>query len=169
MLSELKKLEKEGMAKLFKRGWTSVDVDYHPPKVERVWTQIGLNRVYLHVIHPCEKEEALYHPHPWKSAMHIIQPQGIETGIYEMGIGGWFNGIETYCTMEFHGEGYYEMVDKNGFHYVRPVDKPIYSIMLAGPKIWNENHGDLKQKLNPLKPERTTEILNIFKKYYNIK
>lgn len=45
--------------------WNTLDIDYHPPRVERLWTCWENDyRVYLHRLHPCEPEQALYHPHP---------------------------------------------------------------------------------------------------------
>ena len=62
-------------------GWASLDIDYHPPRVERVFRDLDGARVSLHVIHPCEPEQALFHPHPWPSAMRVL------SGTYEMGVG----------------------------------------------------------------------------------
>ncbi len=62
-------------------AWNSVLVDYHPPTVERLWTAWQGYRVYLHRIHPCEHEQALFHPHPWPSAMRVLD------GEYEMAVG----------------------------------------------------------------------------------
>ena len=61
--------------------WHSLLVDYHPPTVERLWTPWQEFRVYLHRIHPCAREEALFHPHPWPSAMCLLE------GDYEMAVG----------------------------------------------------------------------------------
>ena len=54
--------------------WQSLYVDYHPPMVERLWTRWGEYRVFLHRIHPCERGQALFHPHPWPSAMRVHLP-----------------------------------------------------------------------------------------------
>src|SRR5262245_5320802 len=61
-------------------GWETVDVDYEPPRVERLWRQLEPDvRAFLHRIHPCER--ALFHPHPWPSAVKIV------SGTYEMLVG----------------------------------------------------------------------------------
>ena len=72
-------------------SWRSLDIDYDPPHVERLWRPWGpvistgamsipsRFRINLHRIHPCET--ALWHPHPWPSAIRVV------TGRYEMGIG----------------------------------------------------------------------------------
>src|SRR4051812_43004128 len=61
-------------------AWTSLDVNYEPPRVERLWRSFEDDfRIYLHRIHPCDT--ALFHPHPWPSAVRII------SGKYEMDVG----------------------------------------------------------------------------------
>lgn len=47
--------------------WNSIDVTYLPPHVERLWTQIGDVRVFLHHIEPCSISDAYYHPQCYKS------------------------------------------------------------------------------------------------------
>ena len=81
MFKRLREVEQELPDLLEKEIWNGLYIDYHPPIVERVWTQVGENRIYLHRIHPCSEGEALFHPHPWPSAMRIL------SGEYEMGIG----------------------------------------------------------------------------------
>lgn len=62
-------------------AWQGFYIDYHLPIVERLWRQWNEYRVYLHRIHPCKSEDALFHPHPWPSAMEIV------SGAYEMIVG----------------------------------------------------------------------------------
>ena len=62
-------------------AWKSVDVDYHPPRVERLWREFEEYRVCLHRIYPCLPSEALLHPHPWPAAMLLL------SGSYAMGVG----------------------------------------------------------------------------------
>lgn len=61
--------------------WRSLYVDYHPPTVERLWTPWREYRAFLHRIHPCDRQQALFHPHPWPSAMRVLE------GAYEMAVG----------------------------------------------------------------------------------
>ncbi len=153
-------------------GWNTLDVDYEPPRVERLWREFEDGRLYLHRIHPCEK--ALYHPHPWPSAVKII------TGSYEMGIGyhvwggrpaTWMRvptsneivGAPPYASLQVLTAGCtYEMIRPGGWHYVRPLGGTSYSIMVTGPKwdgLWSPkaNH-----KLNPLSSVAKEEILEAF-------
>ena len=162
--------------------WKTVDVNYHPPRVERLWTQLGENRLMLHVIHPCKFEEALYHPHPWPSAMHILE------GRYETGLGfkdtsnyimddpikPYYFKIKQIAKLELTGDNYYEMLDPKGWHYVRPIDDVCYSIMLIG-KPWESNQGKGLPdpgKLLELSEERKLEIIQVFKDltwYFDLK
>ena len=108
--------------------WKSVDIKYHPPHVERLWCQLGKYRLFLHFIHPCEKSEALFHPHPWPSSIHVIE------GEYEMGM-GFGEGLEEpeiFSTILSQGSMYYEMPHKDGWHYVRPTKGVCSSVMLVG-------------------------------------
>lgn len=147
----------------FRHEWNSLHVTYHPPRVERLWIQWGSNhRLFLHRIHPCEKGEALFHPHPWPSAVHIVR------GRYEMGIAGTsiidepLIGEEGPAWDAEHarvilGSGSsYEMTEPQGWHYVRPLDAPVDSIMLTGapynPPVKMPQPPTTKQE--PLSPER---------------
>lgn len=113
MLNVLKQAEKDMRSFLAdKDGWKSLDINYHPPRVERVWRQWGEYRIMLHRIHPCDN--ALMHPHPWPSAIYIA------SGSYEMGL-GYSNTTEKppIVAKIIAGRGSrYEMVDKYGWHYV---------------------------------------------------
>ncbi len=66
-------------------SWNTLDINYHTPFVERLWRPYGPHhRVALHRIHPCAASYALFHRHPWPSAMRVLE------GTYEMAIGyGW--------------------------------------------------------------------------------
>lgn len=179
MISELKHVEEKLIWDLLQdpSKWQSLDVDYHPPRVERVWIQLpNKQRLMLHAIHPCERHEALYHPHPWPSAMHIIK------GKYEMGLGfkhrTYFLGhviserhVEI-CKIEFEGDNYYEMCHKRGWHYVRPIDEVCYTVMLIGPPWNNEEEENLikpKGKLEPLDEDYKIRLIEQFKLYYSHK
>jgi len=169
MIEELKKIEREMLEDLLNNGnWNSLNIDYHPPHVERVWIQLGENRLSLHVMHPCKKGESLWHNHAWKTAFHIL-PIG---GAYEQGIGLGVKGdmmfgeefaFKPMMEMIAYDELYYEMTDKNCAHYVRPINDPVYTIMLSGKVDWPENKMKPTHDLQPLSPERVIEIKNIFK------
>ena len=130
--------------------WTSLDVDYEPPRVERMWCQRGKYRVFIHRIHPCDK--ALFHPHPWPSAVKIL------SGTYEMSIGhgtGASDPPEAATVLLTSGSSY-EMIDPNGWHSVRPIGGPSLSLMVtAYPYDRNRRHPGEKR------PEETLQTLSV--------
>lgn len=136
-------------------AWKSLDINYHPPRVERLWTQIDTMRLMVHRIHPTvgtpSDEESLFHPHPWPSAVYIV------TGQYEMevGYGETAQPPPVAAKVAMVAGACYEMTDKNGWHSVSPRGFPSISIMLTDTP-WKEPHpfylSDTyeKMKLGPL-------------------
>ena len=141
--------------------WNSVFVDYHPPSVERLRYQWGPYRIYLHRIHPCLQGEALFHPHPWPSAMKIL------SGKYEMAIG--FGGGEIsppIASTIIIGEGTtYEMTHPDSWHFVRPLDEPSMSLMITGQP-WNRPSPGTGTKLGSLSDGQKTRMFEFFRRAY---
>lgn len=152
--------------------WNTLDVDYEPPRVERLWTEFEDGRLYLHKIHPCDK--ALYHPHPWPSAIKITW------GRYEMAV-GYHRGMPgenqhhagqtppppPFASLLVLVPGStYEMIRPGGWHYVRPLGYPSYSIMVTGPKwrgVWSPK---VDRKLEPLDDLTKASMLESFRSFY---
>lgn len=171
MLDTLLRIEKV-LPKLIenREAWHSLDVDYEPPRVERVWrdTEDDMGdpvRICLHRIHPCET--ALIHPHPWPSAMRVVQ------GSYEMLIGDGgvdsLAGIQGYhkcATLILAPGSAYEMVDPHAWHSVRPLGEVAYSLMVMGPKyeqqIFDHKPFGQGRELKPLSDEAVDEILEFW-------
>jgi hypothetical protein len=112
-------------------GWQSLLIDYETPHVWRLWRQFDTDtRLFLHKIFPCDV--ALLHPHPWPSAVRVFTPGSV---IYETAVG---RGVPeatappTPATFMLKDGSAYEMVDPFGWHYVRPIGGPIYSVMVTG-------------------------------------
>ena len=141
--------------------WNSVFVDYHPPFVERLWCQWNEYRIYLHRIHPCLPNEALFHPHPWPSAMKIL------SGKYEMAIGFGSGEIPppVASTIILVEGTTYEMVHPDSWHYVRPLGEPAMSLMVAG-RPWNRLSPGSGTKLQPLSEEQKARLFNFFRQIY---
>ncbi len=164
MLGILKKVEQDlGIMLQSMESWGSLYIDYHPPVVERLWMDYNDQiRVYLHKIHPCEIWEALFHPHPWESAVKIY------SGSYEMGIGyGDPNQpAPPVVVKQILTKGSaYEMIDPYGWHYVRPIGLPSYSLMIAGkPRDLFEKKKATKQ-LRELSVAEKEDIYNFFRIY----
>jgi hypothetical protein len=143
------------------RVWQNLYIDYHPPTVERLWAAWGDYRVSLHRIHPCEREQALFHPHPWPSAMRVLE------GDYEMAV-GFGAGPETppvAALMIVRGDFRYEMTHPDSWHYVRPLGRPTLSVMVTG-KPWARDAPKSSRPLRPLRPEQVAELLRLFRGRY---
>ena len=163
MIDTLKKIEKEQLLGLLHKPeiWKTLLINYHPPIVHRLYTDIGEHRLFLHFIEPCSMEDALWHPHPWPSAIHVVD------GDYEMGV-GYGPGetlVKEVCKLNLTGGSYYEMMDPDGWHYVRPVSELCKSIMITG-KPWERWSPKSEEKLGPLTEEMKLEILAYFRQVY---
>lgn len=143
-------------------GWETLFVDYHPPYVERLWRPWFGYRVYLHRIHPCSVAEALFHPHPWPSAMRIV------SGTYEMAV-GFGEGEKvppTAARIILSTGSEYEMTHPDGWHYVRPLGRPALSLMVTGTP-WDRSSPKSEKALSPLTTAKRDEILKFFREYYS--
>lgn len=164
MIDQLKQIEDKMILSLLNQPdkWKTLLINYHPPMVERCWIQIGNYRLYLHFIHPCEAKDALFHPHPWPSAMHVLH------GRYEMGLGFGPGNEEPpkMCTLLLeNGGAYYDMTHIDGWHYVRPIGGPCATVMLAG-KLWGREEIKEAGPLGPLSDERKKMMIEWFESYY---
>lgn len=164
MLHKLHEAEEE-LPELLKdwSSWSGLDITYHEPRVERVWRQWGNYRISLHVIHPALKVDCLYHPHPWASAIRIVH------GGYEMGIGygQGFEPPEEACKIILTTGSEYSMENKDGWHYVRPINNASLSIMVSGQPWGREMPIEPDDAINQKMPiARLAEILNIFSLFY---
>lgn len=141
--------------------WNSVFVDYEEPYVERLWTHYGDSRIYLHKIHPPTKSSALFHPHPWPSAMRIIQ------GSYRMdvGYGTGSHPPPIAATIILPAGSTYEMSDPDGWHSVEPIHEPTYTLMITGNP-WKRESPKSSYKLQELSKEAREHLFEVFKKYY---
>lgn len=138
--------------------WKSLYVDYHAPFVERAYTTFEKDyRVMLHKIYPCESSEALFHPHPWPSAMLICN------GSYEMKIGN-FDFITS--TMILSAGSKYEMTDPKSWHSVWPLGKPSYSIMVTGRPWQTTINTKPDKKLEPLNDAQFQSLMANFSDYF---
>lgn len=160
MLAELRRLLKD-LPRLigdYQTPWQTLDVLYEEPRVERVWVQIGDNRLYLHRIHPTNKP--FFHPHPWPSAIYL------RTGRQIMNVGyGAPDSPPPPVAASIHlAEGsYYEMTHPYGWHSVEPVGGPSLSVMVTGVP-WTTSTSKPAQRAanRPLSEDVKFEILNSF-------
>jgi len=162
MLDVLAAVEKELPRLLLdESAWNGLFIDYHPPTVERLWTRWQDCRVSLHRIHACDPGQALFHPHPWPSAMRIL------AGEYEMAVG--YGKGETLppvaALMIAKGDFRYEMTDPDAWHYVRPLDGPTLSLMVTGQP-WDRPAPRSSKPLVPLTDPQRSELFALFRAFY---
>lgn len=128
---------------LLQDTWESLDIDYHPPRVERLFRPFGEGRLYLHRVHPCRKADALFHPHPWPCAIRVL------SGRYEMGMGVGRERPVVASRLIATGPFDYEMTDRDAWHYVRAIGAPALSIMVTGAP-WDRASPRPDRPLRPL-------------------
>ena len=145
--------------------WKTLDVDYFPPRVERLYTDYKGYRIFLHTIHTTDKP-CLFHKHRWPAAFKQV------SGSYEMGI--------TYSENEISSEeahslpiiarfiinegSYYEMTQTDCLHFVKPIGNISRSIMITKDMYPESSFRKeaLDVKLNELTYQRKLEILKEF-------
>jgi hypothetical protein len=142
-------------------SWAGLFIDYHPPTVERLWRRWGEYRISLHRIHPCDAGAALFHPHPWPSAMRVL------SGEYEMAV-GYGKGDEPppiAARLIASGDLRYEMTDPDAWHYVRPIGAPSWSVMVTG-RPWHRAAPRADKPLGELTGEQREQMLAFFRERY---
>lgn len=150
--------------------WGDMHIIYHPPRVERLWLQRGDQRLFLHRIYPCKPDQALWHPHPWPSAVRLL------TGRYEHAIAGtasfkdesgFARPTAALSRMVLAAGSEYEMVNPATWHVVRPLDAPSLSVMLVGPP-YRQDAGEVPTIAKPearqpgLTPAVRAELFAVF-------
>lgn len=145
-----------------KSQWNSLFVDYEHPFVERLWRPWGDYRIYLHKIHPCRPEEALFHPHPWPSVVKIVD------GKYQMGLGHGSGKTppEITATTILTPDSEYEMSHIDGWHYVAPINNFVYSLMITG-KPWDRWSPKNITPLKSLAKDQEADLFSFFKSRYS--
>lgn len=143
--------------------WESLDVNYRPPHVERLWRPLGEGRVFLHRIEPCDAKDALFHPHPWPSEMLVFGPGG-----YRMLVGAGAGTTRPEIVLDQLVEHSapthpyrYRMNHPDGWHAVIPVGEPVYTVMVTG-RPWKRpiprETVEVSGKLSPLSDERKRQM-----------
>jgi hypothetical protein len=111
------------------QDWHGMHIDYLLPHVDRAWRPWRDCRLSIHRIYPLATEDTVYlHPHPWPSAMHILD------GRYEMAI-GYGPGLVAppiAARLVMTACASYAMTERDAWHDVRPVGGPVISVMLSG-------------------------------------
>lgn len=144
-------------------SWNSLYIDYEQPYVDRLWRPFRDGRLFLHRIHPCNADQALFHPHPWPSAMRIVQ------GRYEMAVG--FGSGETRppiaCRLTTETGLRYEMTDPDVWHYVRPLSDVCWTVMVTGLP-WGRPAPKSTTPLRPLTITQVFELVTFFRSRFPV-
>ena len=164
MIEFLKSIEKHIPKLLLKPEiWNTLDINYFPPRVERLWMQYDDNhRLFIHVIHPTT-QPCLFHKHRWPAAFKIL------AGGYETGTAYSKDEISSEDAYKLpiirrtilSPGSYDEMVDTHSMHYVKPLETLSISLMVTGP-LYPEAEFRKEAKhdrLQSLTEERKTEII----------
>lgn len=165
MLDVLARIEAELPSLLLdEAGWNSLDINYHPPRVERLWRSWNEYRISLHRIHPCEPKDALFHPHPWPSAMRVL------AGTYEMAVGYGAGSMPPPIAVRIIAAGdlRYQMIDIDAWHLVRPIGEPAMTVMVTG-RPWSRDAAGAEPAapLSSLTDDHRTELLAWFRAFYS--
>jgi hypothetical protein len=168
-IERLKELESITIPVLLHRPevWRTLDVDYHPPRVERLYMDhANGDRIYLHVKHATDSP-CLLHKHNWPSVIKQV------IGSDEMGItysedeinSSKAHTLPTLARFIIVEGSYYEMTQTDALHYVRPITPISYSIMLTNGRFYEHvfRQEAVTRKLSELSDDRKMEILDIFK------
>lgn len=138
-------------------GWQGLRINDEQPVIHRLWRPFGEGRLCLHEIYPCEREEALYHPHPWPSAMLVLE------GEYFMDIGteGCNERPPVLATVRLGRGDFYEMVNADAYHRIWTA-KPAYTLFVTG-KPWGRGVRKSTRPLPALSAEEVCEQLAYIK------
>ena len=107
-------------------NWKTLDIDYHPPHVQRLYTHINSVRVCLHRILPCDPNEALVHPHPWAASFKIYK------GSYysEVGVSDTAEAPKNMMRLHLSAGSIASMTNPNDWHFVAPIKEAAYTMMI---------------------------------------
>lgn len=141
-------------------AWDSLWITYEHPHVERLWREWNGSRLYLHRILPCTEAQALFHPHPWASAMRVHG-----TYLMLMGYGAGDTPPPVHSRLELAAGSAYEMVDPDAWHAVMPRETPALSLMVTGTP-WHRWSPKPGGSLGPLTPEARAKLFADFRALY---
>lgn len=172
MLKKLALVERNMVDILINSNWKTLDIDYHPPYVQRVYTEWDGLRVMLHRFPTaCGMGDALYHPHPWVSAMKVLEGEYIQNIGHEEYDGNYNPYPVTDTTIVMKSGSSYEMMNPKTWHRVIPQEET-YTLMITGGLFSSDkmSKGNKKsdKKLEPLDINTKNKILSKFMKFYSL-
>lgn len=138
-----------------KNEWSSLNINDETPRTERIWRQCGNVRINLHRIFPSE-QKTFFHPHPWPCSMIILK------GKYEMALGYGNKKPPIISTCILNEGSKYEMINRNAWHYVRPLKEQVYSVMISGTPWKKPISQNKRPTFDPLSDETFDELYETF-------
>jgi hypothetical protein len=164
MISKLKEIEGHIPALIKDSAlWNGYNLEFGVPRIEQISMKYDENCLLaFHVLHPAEV--TLFHKHCWTGAFKIL------SGSYEMGVSLLEEEVTSYeqalclptaAKLILNDGTYYEMTYTHGLHYVKPIGKPVLSLMLLG-EAYPEQRSKPPENdlLVPLSETRKLEILS---------
>lgn len=159
--------------------WESLDIDYHPPRMEQLWWpwKGATHRIHLHRIHRCEGQAAYRHTHPWPAAMKVLE------GSYMMPLfyGAGSHPDHEIAKVVLPAGAEYEMCHPDSWHATIPLTPVTLSVMVTGP-VWTQdeslwegkwrgepippppNKGPLDKMTEPMK----ADLLEAFRRHFGV-
>ena len=145
--------------------WHSLDINYRPPHVQRVWREVDReHRILLHMVHDCEPGTEFFHPHPWPSAVHAHTQYMMRSGA------GPHDGPDPEVTLTqiIEAGSYYEMTRRESWHSVRVYGAKVgFSTMLIGNPWHVIPYGHLE--LGPVEQAQKRHILSLFRGIHGVR
>lgn len=105
-------------------AWFGMAIRHEIPHIDRIWMDVGNDRLCLHRLHPVHPPmKPYYHRHPWACETYLLH------GSYHMDL-GFGPGPEpppVMCRALMTAGSKYVMDHPHAWHSVMPLDGPVYS------------------------------------------
>ncbi len=148
---------------LWKHDWNGLKITYEKPHVERLWYQWDDRMIFLHRLEPCSHAEAFMHPHPWASAVKILN------GSYTMETaeGDFETCGPVLNRYHFVAGSRYEMIRPTNWHRVIPGPGGVDSIMVVSPPWPDFPKRVIESGLESLSASRVRELMLCARRRFN--
>lgn len=143
-------------------GWKGLYADSEKPHLKRLWRPWNEYRINLHHFTACQDTEEFPHPHPWKMVVRILE------GTYLMGLGR-ASDLLTPPKMiykKYYPGEYYEMLEEDEWHAIRPLGAEALTIMVSGPPIYQRNKMLGNKPSRELNLEERSELFKRIRVHY---
>ena len=165
MIERLKKIESQQMLDLLgeRDAWQQGG-----QRVMRLARPVGEYQLWIHRMADFGRIRGQWHPHPWPMAVHVLAGEYYQ----EFGYSVDFAEPEVSAKSYMQANSYYEITDKDMWHYVTPINECCYTTMLTAASWTPEVLETGLQKTSDEKPLITVSkkeaeaLLDWFTAYY---